>query len=458
MSKPRKQQLREDFEAKTREAQTILDKADPSKDEIQRAKVLMNEEIPALKADIEDLNSFDGLKSDLDGFKSWNNDASGVVHPTGNARVTGMKRSGTTVIEREGDESVLYQDGEGLLSDAQIKTIQDPEYADAVKSYIRNKGDMSRLGRDAVKTLSEGIDEDGGVLAPAEMLQRMLERKPTPTRVAGLVTQLTTSRDAVILPRNTYNADDVYTSGVRVTWTGEGGNPAKAQGPQFGTFRVSIYTAMLELGLTNNLLEDAAFPIQSYCAGKFRETVDILRDDMAVNGNGVNQPFGMQARVGAGATAGNSAIDFVKSGDANTVTADGLMDMAYTIPEQYMENSRWLFNRTNTERTIAKLKDADGRYLFASGRESDVLATARPDALLGFGLTRSGLMPNIAANKYPIFFGDMAAYYQILRIGFTLRVLTEIEARSNQTILLGRLRMGGDVGEGWKMRGLKIAA
>lgn len=456
MSKPRLQELNDEFAAKSREAQGILNKSDHSVEEVERAQTILNTELPALKSQIETLQSVSGLKANLSDLDQWQNAPVNDLPQPGQARVTGMKAAGTTVIDREGSNSALYQDGEGLLSDKQMKTVLDADYALAVKSWLRAKGDMSRMGASAIKTLSEGMDDDGGVLAPAEMLMRIIERKPTPTRVAGRVTQLTTSRDAMILPRNTYSADDIYSSGVRVSWTGEGGSPSEATGPAFGTFRVNIYTAMLELGLTNDLIEDAAVPIQSYVADKFRETADILKDHMALTGTGVGQPFGMLTRVGA--SAGNSGIEAVNSGHASQLTADGLIDLSYTIPEQYMENATWLFNRTNTERAIAKLKDSQNRYLFASTRDRDTLANTRPNELLGTSITRSALMPNIAANAFPVLHGDLNGYYQILRIGFTMQVLREIEARSNQTVLLGRLRMGGDVGEGFRLRAQKVAA
>ena len=195
------------------------------------------------------------------------------------------------------------------------------------------------------------------------------------------------------------------------------------------------------------------FPLQSWVSDKFRETIDILKDDMALNGTGVGQPTGMLAKVGNGA----DKINTVASGLAGGIAADALLDMAYTIPEQYMDNSRWILNRTNTERYIAKLKDAQNRYLFSAASVDDSIATARPNDMLGFPLLRSGLMPNIATNATPILFGDLKAYYQVLRVGFSIRVLTEINAIQNQTVLLGRLRMGGDVAEAWRLRAMKIA-
>lgn len=445
MDTPAIRSLRQKFTETMNEAQSLNTKADATPEEIKRAGELV-EEAEGLQTQIK--AAIESGKK-LEALKEWD------TKPVNLLPQPGMKQVGETRIEVEGagtsTKSVLHQIGAGVLTDSQIKAVLSDDYNTAFKQWLRGKGDMNRVGRDERKMLEAGLDDEGGVLAPAEMLMRLIERKATPTRVAAHVTSLTTGRDAVVLPKQTYDADDIYTSGVRVTWTGEHGNPPKAETPQFGTFRVPVYEAMLEINLTNTMIEDAAMDITGYASDKARETVDILEDDMVLRGTGINQPRGILSGID---TAGR--VQSVKSGNASLLTADGLIDLAYAIPEQYMENSRWVYNRTNTEKAIAKLKDDQKRYLFYGADDSH--ATARPTSLLGFEPVRSALMPNIEANAYPILFGDLRGYYLVRRLGFSLRVLTEIEARANQTVLLGRLRIGGDLAEAWRLRAQKVAS
>jgi HK97 family phage major capsid protein len=448
----KKKELLDQLEAKTNEANTLFTKEAPTEDEIKSARQLTADAL-TIKAQIDDLEQDEERVAALKSINAFIKKPANQLPQPGEARVTDFKAAGFSTIVQEKENSVLYQDGEGLLNDKQMKTVQDPGYAAAMKAYIRAKGDFGRMGAVEVKAIQEGIDEDGGFLAPAEMLAKLIERKPTPTRIAGNVTNLTSSRDAIVLPKANYNADDIYTSGIRVTWTGEPGNPPPATSPTFGQFRVPIYTAMLELNLTNDMIEDSVFPIQSYVAGKFAETVDILKDDMILNGNSISQPTGILPFIDTA-----NGVTSLPSGGASTITADALVSMAYDIPEQYMENSKWVFNRTNTEKAIALLQDSQKRYLFSTGSVDASIATARPNALLAFPIVRSGLMPNVIANAYPVLFGDLSAYYQILRVGFTIQILKEVEARSNQIVLLGRMRFGGNVAEPWRLRAMKVAA
>jgi HK97 family phage major capsid protein len=186
------QEAREQLAAKTQQARTIINNPNATAAEVKTAQDLVQKEIPAIKADIELLSSTDALKSALDGFDSWANDP--VGGSANQAQIAGFKAAGYSEFIQDGKKSVLYSEGEGLMTPAQIKTIQDPEYAQAFKSYCRAKGDVNKMSGAAMKTLSGGIDEDGGFLVPAEVLERIIERKPTPTRIAGLTTGLTTSR------------------------------------------------------------------------------------------------------------------------------------------------------------------------------------------------------------------------------------------------------------------------
>ena len=442
--------LTAEFEAKSKKSNDLLNSTESTFEQIQEAKGIIEKDLPELKTQIETVGSTEELKTRLAGHQQWMNAPAHTLPRPGMAEIIGLKSAGYSQMGEEKGESVLYSEGEGLLSDAQMKTLHDPEYATAFKTMLRKKG-VNTLSGTEIKTLSEGLDQDGGYLVPVEMLNRIIERKPTPTRISGAVTSLTTSRDALVLPKANYAADDIYTSGIRVNWTGEGGNPGNTGQPQFGTQRINVYTAMLKLNLTNDVLEDTGFGLQAHVGNKFQETVDILRDVTAVSGTGNGMPRGMLTGIDE-----VDRIISLASGAAGTFTADQLLEMAYDIPEQYLENLRWLFSRTKTEKVLAKIKDDNKRPLFYAGDDS--YANARPSSLLGFPITRSALMPAPEAGKYPIIFGDLSGYAQVDRVGFSVRVLDQTEAENNQIVLLGRLRMGGDVIEPWKMRAMQIRA
>lgn len=374
----------------------------------------------------------------------------------GTGQVEGFKDAGYSIFETQFDRkqrqlknlSLAYEEGELGLDQKTLQAISSRDYKSAFRHYVR-KG-LNGLTGGELKTLQEGTDTAGGFLVPEDILNTIVDKMPTPTRVAGMVTRLQTSRDALTMPKVNYTTDDKYTTGIRTTWTGEVPSSStvhRVTDPVFGQIRIPIHTAMMSMPITNDMVEDSAFPIVSWAAGKFNETIDLLYDDMVMNGNGIGQPFGILTNPG-----GTDQPAIVVTGSAATVTADGIIDLAYALPEQYDENARFVLNKTSTAKAIAKLKDSSNRYLFGYGDMDNGIAGARPKELIGYAFSYSGFMPDLAANAYPITFGDHRGYFLVNRIGFSVQVLRELYAETNQIVLLGRIRFGGQVAEPYKLK------
>lgn len=379
---------------------------------------------------------------------------------SGAEKSAGFAPAGTTIVGSEAakggraDLSIIYEEGALGLSAKQMELISSKDYKGAFRKYLRSKRD-SDLSLAEMKLLQEGTDTAGGFLVPDDIQTRVIQKAATPTRVAGFVSRLQTSRDRIVFPKVNYATDDIYTSGIRVKWTGEVPSSAtthRVTDPLFAQVGIPIHTAMLSMPLTNDMIEDSAFPIVQWSADKFRETIDLLYDNMILNGTGQGQPAGILLNPG-----GTDQPAVVVSGDANLLKADGLINLTYALPEQYDENARLVFNKTNAGAAIALLKDSNNRYLFARGITDDGLATGRPTQLLGYPFSYSGFMPNVAANAFPIIFGDFGGYFLVERVGFSIQVLREIYAETNQQLLLGRVRIGGQVAEDWRLKVQKVS-
>lgn len=373
--------------------------------------------------------------------------------------VLGITPSGEAVLEnsRRGFE-MAYLDPKGMIDKAfganAFTRCAEDDYKLAWHKMLR--GGWHGLSNAEQAALQEGVDTSGGYLVPDDLLNRIIAKEPTPTRVAARTTQLNTSRDAISIPKVNYSTDDLYTTGIRATWTGE--IPASATThrvtePVFGQVRVPVYTAMLSMPVTNDLVEDSMVGLMDWLGMKFNETIDLLRDNMVLNGTGVNQPMGILANPG-----GTNHPATVVTGSAAALTGDGLIDLTEALPEQYDENAVLVFNKTNTGKAIRKLKDGDGRPLVSYGAADFGLASGRYREINGYPYIWSGFMPNVGANTYPIVFGDLRGYYLVNRIGFSVQVLRELYAETNQVLLLGRVRFGGMVAEDWRLKIQKVAA
>jgi HK97 family phage major capsid protein len=434
------------------ELESLRSKANPSADETARFNHLL-EEGAGLKGAIMRDQSAASLAS-------WAGESAGMLPLAGKATIESITPAGETVVShRDHVTSLEEQYGEGIYGAPTLAATRTKEYAQAFRSYIRNKGEIASLKSGELKTLQEGSDTQGGFLVPEEISNQLIAKKPAPTRLAGRVTGLTTSRDALIIPRVNYATDDVYSSGMRVAWTGEvpaSSTVHRVTEPVFGQSRIPIFTAMISMPLTNDMVEDSAFPVMSWSTGKFDETITLLRDNMILNGTGIGQPDGIMNNAGAGDTNRPAVVN---SGSASALTGDGLIALAFALPEQYDDAACFVFNKTSAGKAIAILKDSNQRYLWGSGLQDSGLAAGwKNRQVLGYDVVMSAFMADVATNSYSVLFGDLRGFYMVDRVGFSVRVLSELYAETNQVLLLGRIRFGGQVAEPWRMKIGKTSA
>ncbi|OGF05250.1 MAG: hypothetical protein A2W00_04695 [Candidatus Eisenbacteria bacterium RBG_16_71_46] len=453
---PRKKQLLEQAETLLAELKMLSEKADGlTTEELARAEAIQGE-LKSIRTEIEALNAQEALKGSFTSYQSWLND------PSLKAKVTGLEYAGETLIdERKG---VVESTGYGLIAQSKYKNLVTKEYKEAFGGYIL-RGERN-LSNDNMKALQEGIDDQGGYFVPPDWTLDIIRREPTPLVISSLVRRWQTARDAKIFPKVRYtgNADDdanavLYSTGVRVTYPGEipdADTTIDTTDPATGELRIDVYTAMLSSSITNDMLEDAAVDVEAFLREIYQETVDLEQDYRILRGTGVGQASGILKNPSSSATGDEP--QYIVSGVADALTADGILDLAFGLAPQYLRNARFIMNWLSTAKAITKLKDGEGNYLWSMGSQDNRLA--RPILnrdLLGFPPAYSEFMPAVAANAYPIIFGDPMGYYLVQRIGFSIQVLRETKAKRNQIELVGRLRFGGKVAKPWAMKVQKVA-
>lgn len=453
--------LLEEMRTESARLKSLLEKTDLKQEDLASADAIKNKLLD-LRNKVDTINKTAALKTDLADQDAWLNDPVRQT-PFG---IDHRYESGETVTEynrRTGQREIVFENGEGIFGVKAFKAICQPEYKDAFKEYLRKP--LSKMSAKSLKTLEEGVDDQGGYLSPIDLQNRIVERKPTPTRVAGFVENLTTSREFVEMLKLNYATDNIYSTAFRVTKTGEQATSVTAaqvtDTSLFGVIKIPVHTFMIRGLLTLNMIEDSAFDPLSWLTGKFNETVDILHDDKTLNGTGRQEPTGILSYNAASANGGgldDPLISYIPSGDPALITADSIKLLNTDVPEQYDENCRYLFNKTSTYKALKLLKDLDDRYLFSGiGVMDDGLGSGgRPSMLDGYPYAWSGLMPNVGAGNFPIIFGDFKGYTKVNRIGFSVQVLRELYAELGQVSVVGRVRFGGQVLEPWRFRLLKV--
>ena len=453
--------LRDELSQKSAQARELLNKKDRSGDETEKASALI-EECKGVKNRITREEALETQASELKSIDEWSNEphrttpfATGAKGGDGGSVLDGSDLAGKAkLFFKNGRFSDISEDvGPGTFGDQAWEAITHKDYNRIFRKYLR-KGEKG-LSALEMKDFQLGLDDQGGVFAPAQIINTVIGKKPAITRMMNFVTNLTSARQKVSMPRLQYSADDTYTSAFRITKTGE--NPssdtvASVTDSNFsGLVTIDVNTFMITLNVSRDLIEDSGFDLIGFISGKFAETYMLLREDKAINGNGVSEPDGILNKAATSYEAVRPAV--VLSGSDGALTYDGLINLMTELGEQYEnESTRYVFNKKSTYRALLKLKDSQNRPLFAEGVNSDGLVLRRERTLLGDPISLSQFTPNVASSAFPMIYGDLTGYYNIDRIGFSVEVLRETKALRNQVQLVGRVRFGGAVVEPWKLK------
>ncbi len=335
----------------------------------------------------------------------------------------------------------------------------DAEYTAQFDAFFRTGGSRAEAAvgeahatgvRAAIikAALDEGSNggEGGGYLAPSEWDRRISTalRSFSPMRRICDVRVTTTSAYTSLWQMGAPGSG----------WVGEtAARPATAT-PTFKQIPYEHGEIFANAYATQRLLNDSEVDLAQWLVDEYDAEFSKQEGVAFISGDGINKPLGLLLYGTGGMHATKhpaGAITVVASGNANTLTVDGLIDFAYRLAAPYRQNATWLMNSL-TAATLSKLKDGQGNLIW---RES--LAAGQPSTLLGRPVEIDENMPDIAAGTTPIIFGDFLAGYVINDRQGT-RVLRDPYTNKPYVGFYATRRVGGGVKDPNAFRILKIAA
>jgi HK97 family phage major capsid protein len=367
-------------------------------------------------------------------------------------------------------EEVLYgplPTGAGMAETrnyfAQTRATFRPEYRNAWVNWIKNFpfGDsraFSMLDVAEQKALSEGVDASGGYVVPPDVQAELGGRRAQQSVMRGLATVRQTNRDLwqmpMVAPHATAADRNIYSDGFVGAWVGE--TPTQADiDVTFEMFSIPIRKVRAKTTLSNDLIADSVVNIIGELTQRGARNLALVEDKGFIAGSGVaNEPLGiLNHPLALTAVASDGMyVDVegsVSNAISNSVTDAGsapkIKAMAYSLPSQYAENATWLMRR-GIQGDIAALVDANGRPFWNSYLESGF---ARPALQIeGSPVKNSEFMGtdgsvSTTAATIPLLLADFREYYIIERTGFSVRILNERYADTDQTGLIIFARVGG---------------
>jgi len=284
-------------------------------------------------------------------------------------------------------------------------------------NVMRSKAPMPEV----TNALQIGDDSEGGYLVPDEYERTLVEALEEENIFRQMAKVIKTSSGDRKIP--------VVAAKGTASWIDEEGAFPESD-DSFGQVSIGAYKLGTMIKVSEELLNDSVFDLQSYISREFARRIGAREEEAFFTGDGKGKPLGVLAATGGAGTG-------VTASSATAVTADELMDLYYSLKSPYRKKSVWVLN-DSTIKSIRKLKDNNGQYLWQPS-----LVAGTPDTILGRPVKTSAYMPAMAAGAKTIAFGDFGYYWIADRQGRSFKRLNELYAATGQVGFLASQRVDG---------------
>ncbi|MBL4730782.1 MAG: phage major capsid protein [Sulfurimonas sp.] len=303
-------------------------------------------------------------------------------------------------VKMEQTKNVLASEIDALIDSDSTSALSlaTAEYTSAFDDYIANKNIP-----EAVATMVEGVDADGGFTVPQSYSETVISKLNTLGRTRSISSVMSTT-----------SITNIPTEGDAPTfaWIDEGNAYGETKST-FGKVQLGAYKLGGTIKVSRELLADTAINFDSYMAGQIAKGIDKAESPAFAVGNGVKKPTGYMTTAAVGDSSTTAAVD--------SVTADEIIDIYHDLADAYRNNATWRMN-SSTFKSVDKLKDGQGNYLLTTFSDGTMpTIKGRPvvidDSIADFG----------TGNKF-IVLGDFSFYQIADRGAMTIQRLDELYA------------------------------
>jgi len=289
------------------------------------------------------------------------------------------------------------------------------EYAQAFWNHMRNQG-----GYEVRNALTIGTDSEGGYLVPDEFERTLVEALEEENVMRQLAKVITTSSGDRKIP--------VVASKGTASWVDEEGLIPEDD-DAFGQVSIGAYKVATMIKVSEELLNDSIFNLESYIAKEFARRIGAKEEEAFLIGDGEGKPTGIFDDTYGGEVGVTTTAAAIKM--------DEIIDLFYSLKSPYRKRATFITNDA-TVKEIRKLKDGNGQYLWQPS-----VSAGEPDTILNRPVKTSAYVPTIQPGAKVMAFGDFGYYWIADRQGRAFQRLNELYAANGQVGFRATQRVDG---------------
>lgn len=358
---------------------------------------------------------------------------------------------------------------DGGSQDGEIK--EAAEYRQAFMAWVRNPSDVRATGelqqkqRELKKANAAALGGDDGWETRATQtvtstgsaggfaLPEVIERQ-----IARLSVDISPIRQiATVRTVGSPDYKELFdVNGAGFEWVGESDTRNQTNTPDLAEVAPTFGMASAKPQASEESMDDLFFNVEDWLTGSAAEAIAQGEGAAFVSGNGTKKPTGFLAGptpvVTADASRAFGTLQYIASGQAAALpsSADVFFDLIYSLRARYRSNARWVTSKLVLS-ALRKYKDTTNQYLWQPS-----LIAGQPDLFMGYPVVEAEDMPAVAANAFPLAFGDFREGYLIAdRVGMRI-TRDEITAPGTVKFYV-RKRVGGKLRNTQAIKLLKVA-
>lgn len=324
-----------------------------------------------------------------------------------------------------------------------------PEYRDAFLRYCARGEDgltvdMKKILQEA-RALTEGVDADGGYLAPPTLVAGVIREQE---EIEQLAPRMNTINASVRAIRQVKGVD-----AIQFQWVGELQTKPEDQ-PSFAAAEVVANTAAVIVRVSDELVEDSVFDLEGYLSTLAAEAKVEGEEAAFIGGTGVTQPWGILTRLNSETATPNRYT----TASVGVLAADDFIKAYYALKARYRRQAAWVLG---TQAIIAArlLKETSNQYLWQPGLQAGEPATMLGKAVIeatDSDNTQNPLDNAVATGQDVGLVGDLRRYTVLRRLQLQVKRLEELYANTDEIGFRFRFRTGGDVQNTKAFRSIRI--
>lgn len=417
------------------------------------AKADGNDPVAAIEALNQGFEAFKAAHAEeLNGVKAGFDD---VITKDKVARIDAFMSDAQATIDAQAAQLAALKANGGGSADNSNETEIQAQYRRDFHAWV-SEGDGEKELKAAQKNAeimadaSTGSNPDGGFTVPIEW-----DRTITSQRVEVSPMRRYASSQSV---RGQGFKRLYSTGGTSSGWVGETAARPKTDTSALKEYEFSFGEIYANPAATARILEDSEINFVGWMTDEVNTEFAKQEGVAFISGDGVNKPKGFlnydaatEAALDAALRHPLGPIAEVVSGAADDLTADGIIDLIYDLPEDRSAGAQVFANRKTWAR-VRKFKDGDNNYIW-----QPPMTAGQPATVFGAPAVELSGMPDIAANAKAMAYGNMAQAYRIFdRLGTT--VIRDPYTNKPYVMFYTTARVGGGLWNPEYMRYQKVSA